>query len=91
MTHAEFMSWLAYYRLEPWGEERADLRTGILASTVANCHAGKRSRPFEPKDFMPHFGPPKRMTGEEMGKKFAAFAAMHNARIVAKAVKHVAA
>ena len=39
MPYAEFIQWLAVYRLSPFGDERADLRAGIVASTVANCHA----------------------------------------------------
>ena len=56
----EFLDWIAYYKLEPWGEERADWRAMILASESANIaptvvrafskHGGK-SRPYEPKDF----------------------------------------
>lgn len=45
--------WIAYYTLEPFGEERADLRAGVLASLLANIHRDpKRQRnPFEPGDF----------------------------------------
>ena len=44
---------MALYRLEPWGEERADLRAGIVASTVANAMMRKPDRtPFVPNDFM---------------------------------------
>lgn len=53
----EFAEWMAYYTLEPWGQERADLRAGIIASTVANANrdAKKRRQPFKPQDFMPAF------------------------------------
>jgi len=45
---------MAYDRLEPFGEERADLRAGIVASTVATgFHGGKRL--FRPREFMPEF------------------------------------
>ncbi len=46
--------WIAYNQLEPIGEERADLRAGIIASTVANVHRGKR-KAFKASDFMPKF------------------------------------
>lgn len=57
----EFAEWLAYYALEPWGEERADLRAGIIASTVANGSrdAKKRPRPFRATEFMPQFDRPE--------------------------------
>jgi len=52
----EFTEWQAYWQLEPWGEGRADLRTGILASTLANIHRSGETDPFTPADFMPDFG-----------------------------------
>jgi hypothetical protein len=51
----KFRRWMAYYQIEPWGEERADLRSAIVASTVANAMAGRRSKKFKPKDFMPFY------------------------------------
>jgi len=77
----EFKSWVEFYGLEPWGEERADLRAGIIASTFANCHTRRGGKPYQPKDFMPRYGPPERMTDEEMASKFAAFAKSHNERV----------
>jgi hypothetical protein len=52
---------MAFYRIEPWGPERADLNAGIIASTIANCHrdSTKRPEPFAPADFMPKFGEPE--------------------------------
>jgi flagellar basal body rod protein FlgC len=46
---------MAFYQLEPFGEERDDLRSGIVASTIANANRNpkKRRRPFRPKEFMP--------------------------------------
>jgi hypothetical protein len=67
MTRSELLSrttvrereeWAAYFDVEPWGEERADLRAGIIASTVANVNRGRR-KPFKPSDFMPEFTKPK--------------------------------
>jgi flagellar basal body rod protein FlgC len=48
---------MAYYQLEPFGEERDDLRAGIVASTIANANRNpkKRARPFQAKEFMPRF------------------------------------
>ena len=34
-------------------EERAFLRAGIIASTIANCNRDPKSDPFTPRDFMP--------------------------------------
>ena len=52
----ELAEWEAYDRLEPFGETRADLRAGIIASTVAAGYPRKHSRPMYPRDFMPTFG-----------------------------------
>ena len=59
MTAGQLREWMSYYAMEPWGEERADLRAGIVASTVANVHRG-RAHAFRPADFMPRFGEPAR-------------------------------
>lgn len=64
-----FSLYQAYYNVAPFGEERADLRMGILASTIANCH-GNKTKPF---DFMPKFDR-KKQTVDEMFNMFKAHA-----------------
>lgn len=49
----ELTEWMAFYQLEPFGEVRADLRSGVVAATFANAHRTKDSRAFTPEDFMP--------------------------------------
>ena len=57
LSYAEFQEWGLYYQIEPWGEDRADLRAGIIASTIAN-YAGKvradKADLALPADFMPY-------------------------------------
>lgn len=48
---AEFAYWCAYYRLEPWGEDRADTRAAIVAATIAASHGGKN---VKVENFMAH-------------------------------------
>jgi hypothetical protein len=58
ITAEQLAELVAYSDLEPWGDERADLRAAIVASAVANVPAnfwGKAGR-ARPKDFMPDFG-----------------------------------
>lgn len=57
VSSRELSEWIAYSNLEPWGEKRADLRAGIVASTVANTARDrkKRGKPFSPAEFMPDF------------------------------------
>ena len=71
MDMVEFNRWMQYYEEEPWGEERADMRMGILAAQQANINRDrkKRSKPFTPADFMPKFGAKKKArAGKPTGK-----------------------
>lgn len=57
MDSWEFSLWLAAYRRNPWGPERADLNAGTIAATVANM-AGrvlKQGHRSTPADFFPVF------------------------------------
>jgi hypothetical protein len=66
MSSLEFAEWMAYAGLEPFGEERADLRAGIIAATIANVHRPGERDPYTPTDFMPCFGPPPPQTPDHM-------------------------
>jgi len=55
MTSLQLSEWMAYSKLEPWGEEREDLRMGIVASTIANVNRPKGKKPYKPTDFTPTF------------------------------------
>ena len=54
MDAAELQEWVAYYELDPWTDDRADLRAGIVAATVANANSTKGK--FRPRDFMVEYG-----------------------------------
>jgi hypothetical protein len=45
--------WIEYAKLEPFGEERADLRSAIVAATLVNLWSKKKAKA---EDFMPKFG-----------------------------------
>jgi hypothetical protein len=63
---AEFSEWVALDQMDPIGEERADLRMGILAATMVNMkHHKANARPI---DFMPDFDG-KRKKAEKQTKK----------------------
>ena len=62
ITSAQFAEWLAYSRIEPWGEERDDLRTGILASMIENIFRDKGKKPAKPSDFILNFEPEDEQT-----------------------------
>ena len=48
-----FYEWAEYANRKPFGEERADLRAGFIASEVANSQHFKHPRAMRPIDFMP--------------------------------------
>lgn len=50
---------MAYAQIEPFGEERSDIRSGVIASTIANVNRKKGKAPYKTKDFMPKFKQPK--------------------------------
>lgn len=54
MTSEELSEWHAFYKLEPFGEERADLRSGIVASILVNTNLKKGAKATTPLDFMPY-------------------------------------
>lgn len=81
ISSAEFAEWIAFSRLEPYGPERADLRAGIVAATVANVHRDPKSKPFAPSAFMPEFDRQvRRQSIEEMKAALGMTGAGSNAR-----------
>ncbi len=79
VSGGEFLEWMGEYQRDPWGEERADLRAGIVAATVANVHRTK-GRSYKHSDFMPKFKSGRRQTQGEMVSVFKAFCEAHNAK-----------
>ena len=52
----EFAEWYEYYKLDPFGELRDDIRSAQLTAVFANAFRGKGQRAFTPADFMLRFG-----------------------------------
>lgn len=77
MTAAQLMDWFAYYAVEPWGEERADLRIGILSAMVANAFGAKA----KPEDFLlaDRMPKPKQDVKADMERMAATLLAMKTA------------
>lgn len=78
ISAAEYYEWAAFAQLEPFGEERADLRAAIVACTVANAFRGKNQKAAQPADFMPDFEPKRRQTQADMAAVMKQFALAHN-------------
>ena len=53
----ELAEWQAYYRLEPFGEERADWRQAQTTAVIANVNLGQVGRPIEAGIFMYGYEP----------------------------------
>ena len=52
MSGREFAEWQAYFKLEPFGDTRADLRAGIITSNIVNVLKSQKSKRTTPLDFM---------------------------------------
>lgn len=72
----ELREWEAFYRLNPWGESRADLRSALICRELHRTgFAGERSPKLT--RFMPSFDRPK-PTLEQRAQQFAAWTAAAN-------------
>lgn len=57
MTMKQLEEWAEYSSIEPFGEERADLRAGIVASAVLNANRSKSTdKVWSAQDFLMKFG-----------------------------------
>ena len=54
MRPSELGEWMGFWSINPWGERRADLRAGVVASTIANVNRDPKKRPsaYVPDDFV---------------------------------------
>jgi hypothetical protein len=75
--------WVAYYGLEPFGQERENMHAGLVASAVYNVNRDpkKRRKAFSPADFMLEFdsaGAPKaEKSPQEIYGMFRTWAQLH--------------
>ena len=65
LTARQFAEWQQFYMMDPFGDQRADLRAGIIASALSNRWRGKHEQPLKPVDFMPYHKEPEQ-TPEEI-------------------------
>lgn len=56
MDARELMLWIAYYNIEPFGQDRGDVAVAINTSVLANAFAGGKRR-YRPIEFMPNWEP----------------------------------
>lgn len=77
----EIEEYMAQYSIEPWGEDRADIRTGYAAATMYNLKRPRRARAMQTKEFMPRWHAPRTQSAEEIKLKLTMFAQAHNAKV----------
>ena len=87
----ELTEWMAFYQLEPFGDMRADYRSGVLASTFANAHRADGVKPFTPEDFMPFMDRSRRSEAmrDETSVNVQQFKAMFAHKVTRKASKEI--
>jgi len=75
IPYAKLREWMGYYEVEPWGEERADLRAGTICNAVIAPYSKRKKLP-RPLSWFPNFakGPQVKQTTETMRSAFRAFA-----------------
>lgn len=77
MDAVEFQHWVTLYQLDPWDEQRADLRAAQTTAMILSCHTGKWQ---PPSDFLPKYGAQQSEPMDDdqlllMGMKMAAISA----------------
>jgi hypothetical protein len=72
MSARQFSEWATFYAQDPWGDFRADLRNGIMVSTLANINRKKDAPAFTPQDFMP-FSPKPPISDSDIEGKIDLF------------------
>jgi hypothetical protein len=53
MSQVEFLEWSQFLTEIPGGDDWANWRAALVASTIAQANCGKRANQFPIKDFMP--------------------------------------
>lgn len=65
MSAKELTEWMAFSTLEPFGDERADLRTASIVLAVSSPHL-KKGKTLTLKDCMLKFEPKKKQSPEDI-------------------------
>ena len=77
MTSKEFVEWMAYERIDPFGSTREDIRSAIIAMTIHNKDRRRGQTPAKISDFIPTFSRPGIQQVPEMQTEILEFARTH--------------
>jgi hypothetical protein len=72
MRPSELGQWIALWRTDPWGEQRADLRQAFTSHLVAAGTLKKSSGKWELADFMPYAVKPEKTELDVLRERFGA-------------------
>ncbi len=64
LTARQYAEWIEFYGVDPFGEQRADLRAGIICATMNNRWRGKHEQAMQPADFMTYHREPEQSPEE---------------------------
>jgi len=87
MACSTYLDWMRYAALEPFDQQRADLRAGIIASTIVNVAmglTGSKGRLTTPSDFMPFSSEPEppRQTADQLYQKIRVLNRLLGGRVI---------
>lgn len=57
ISSRELSEWMAYYRLEPFGQERDNLHAGMMAAAVYNVNRAKNQQAIGAEEFLINLQP----------------------------------
>jgi hypothetical protein len=83
---ADIMEMMIYDRIEPWAHNYEWYKPAIVSAMIANANRDpkKKSRPYEPDDFVPNWVKQKQRGKTDLNSKvelMRAYVMMHNAKI----------
>lgn len=84
MSIDEFVQWMCFYSIEPFGDKRGDIQAGIISQTLANIHRASNAKPYTVQDFIPQFTerqPMARQSLEEQRTRWRAIVTAQNALV----------
>lgn len=80
MSHRELIEWMEFAELEPFGDQRADLRMAIETSALVRMWADpKKTKKITPAMFMPFLDsePKQPKSPQDLSAKFDALMSKH--------------
>lgn len=77
MSASEFEEWRIFLASDPDPDVKRQYEAALVASTVARSIGGSKGKM---EDFLLKYGPPKRVSPDELSMKLRTFANMHNAQ-----------